>query len=527
MKILTAEQMREVDRLSTEISGIPSLILMENAGFGLYLAIRERFEATENPRIAIICGKGNNGGDGLVLARQLINRGYSPDVFLLAKKSEVSGDAAVNLNILDQSNYPVFQISSGEEWYAAASSLEVYDLIVDAILGTGITSPLRGFYSQVVSDINETEAFILAVDIPSGMFSDTVEPPAQSVWADMTVTFTAPKSAQVLGEGLEAVGELIVAPIGSPPELMDRPEFFVNLLTLDSVAAHWRSRTKASHKGTYGHVAVISGSRGKSGAACLSSFAALRTGSGLVTAFIPESIQAQVASMHPEVMTEGYFATEEGTFSASAAEAVLADLTGKDAAAVGPGLTIHPETVEFVRRIIRESKVPLIIDADGLNALSQEFLAGRNSRSAPLILTPHPGEFARLTERPVTEIMSQPVEAARAFSTAHSVWLVLKNFRTLIATPEGQVFVSPTGNPGMATAGMGDVLTGVLTSVIGASFAQGQIGPENVTAAACFGVFLHGLAGDLASSEINENALIAGDVVEFLDNAFETLSGPI
>jgi len=524
MKILTAEQMREVDRLSTTVFGIPSLTLMENAGFNLYLAVHESFEEPENLEIAIICGKGNNGGDGLVLARQLITRGYSPDVFLVAARAEISGDAAVNLNILDTSNYPVFEITSGDKWYATASNLGIYDVIVDAILGTGITKPLRGFYSQIVSDINETEAFVLAVDIPSGMFSDTVERPPLSVWADMTVTFTAPKIAQVLGEGIEAVGDLIVTPIGSPSELMDKPEYLLNLLTPETLSSLCQRRAENSHKGTYGHVSVIAGSRGKSGAAVLSSFAALRTGSGLVTAFVPEAVQDQVASGHPEVMTAGYSATDQGTFAVSAADQVLRDLSGKDAAALGPGLTTNPQTVEFVHSLVRQSTIPLIIDADGLNALSQDTAQLVNEHGSPLILTPHPGEFSRLTGNPVTEILQLPVETARAFAMDHAIWLVLKNFRTLIATPQGQVFISPTGNPGMATAGMGDVLTGVLTSAVGTSMAQEASEPEDITAAVCFGVFLHGLAGDLAAEEIHQNALVAGDVIEFLDTAYETLS---
>jgi NAD(P)H-hydrate epimerase len=223
-------------------------------------------------------------------------------------------------------------------------------------------------------------------------------------------------------------------------------------------------------------------------------------------------------------MTSGYPSTDQGTFSASAAESVLADLVGKDAAALGPGLTTHPETVEFVRSIVQRSGIPLIIDADGLNALAQETSQLANDDGVPLILTPHPGEFSRLTGKPVSEILQSPIESARAFATEHSVWLILKNFRTLVATPAGEVFVSPTGNPGMATAGMGDVLTGVLTSAVGTSIAQGNTSPEDVTRAVCFGVFLHGLAGDLAVEEINENALVAGDVIGFIDTAYETLS---
>lgn len=523
MKILTSEQMREIDRLTTEISGVPSLLLMENAGFHLYSALRERFGDLRDLDIAVVCGKGNNGGDGMALARQLRQRGVQPDVFLLADRSDVSGDAAVNLDILVKSGLPVFEVASPELWDEIVAGLDTYDVIVDAILGTGITKPLSGLYSRVVADINETGAFVLAVDIPSGMFSDSVEAAVRTIRADATVTFTAPKVAHALGRDLEALGEVSVVSIGTPPELLDREDFRLNLLDPAEMTALVEPRPVDAHKGHFGHVAIIAGGRGKAGAAALGSLAALRAGSGLVTALTPIEVQSWVAASRPEIMTEGLASTSAGAFRSSAAEAALQLLEGKDAAGIGPGVTTDPETVRFVRRLVETSPVPLVIDADGLNAFegAVERLANRHGR--PLVLTPHPGEFSRLTGRPVSELLGDPANEAARFAEEHSLWLVLKNFRTLIAAPDGQVFVSPRGNPGMATAGMGDVLTGVLTSALGRCASRGLLDPEDVTRAICLGVFLHGLAGDLAEERWGEEAMAAGDVIECLGLAHKAL----
>ena len=523
MKILTADQMREVDRLSTEQAGIPSLTLMENAGFHLYLALRDRFDDLENLNIAILCGKGNNGGDGMVLARQLMQREIYPDVLLLAQHEQISGDAAVNLGILAQSGLPVFEISDEDAWEEFSKTLEVYDIVVDAILGTGISKPLHGFFSRVVADLNDLPAFVLSVDIPSGMMSDSVQAPPQCVAADATVTFTAPKIAHILNEDLEAIGELSVVSIGTPMSLLDVPQHRLDVLTLEECADAVLPRPAASHKGTYGHVALISGSRGKAGAAALCSRSALRAGSGLVTVLTPLDAQATVAGFHPEIMTEGLPATADGTFAREAATIALDQLRRMTVAGIGPGLTTHPETVEFIRTLVAASPIPLIIDADGVNAFANESELMRNEAGQPLILTPHPGEFSRLTGRSVPEILKDPVEHALEFAGKQGVWLVLKGFRTLIATPDGEVYVSPCGNPGMASAGMGDVLTGVLTSLLGQYVASGLRDPASVTKAVCLGVFLHGLAGDAAAEETGWEHLVAGDVIGQLGTAYDQL----
>ncbi len=523
MKILTAEQMREVDRLSTEEAGIPSLTLMENAGFHLYLALRDRFDDLADLDIAIICGKGNNGGDGLVLARQLAQREIYPDVILLAPHEQISGDAAVNLAILSNSGLPVFEISTEENWDEFSTTLDVYDIVVDAILGTGITQPLHGFFARVVADLNDSPAFVLSVDIPSGMVSDAVSAPPSCVTADATVTFTAPKIAHVMNQDLEAIGELSIVSIGTPRSLLDRSEYRLNLLTAEELADAVLPRPVASHKGLYGRAALISGSRGKAGAAGLCSISALRTGSGLVTVLTPRDAQATVAGFHPEIMTEGLGATADGTFSRDAARSALDLLQEMNVAGIGPGLTTNEETVDFIRTVVAESPVPLIIDADGLNAFQGCTDRLENERGHPLVLTPHPGEFSRLCGRSIADILKDPIGSATDFVADHDVWLVLKSYRTLIATPDGTVYVSPCGNPGMATAGMGDVLTGVLTSLVGQYAASGLRDRTDITRAVCLGVFLHGRAGDTAADEQGWEHLVAGDVIETLGEAFAEL----
>jgi len=521
MKILTAKQMQEIDHLTSEEFGVPSLTLMENAGFGLYLALENMVADLSESSIAIICGKGNNGGDGFVLARQLLQRGVFPDIFLLAEAKSVQGDAAVNLQALLKSDYPVVEITDEESWAESSDSLLSYDVVVDAILGTGICKPLKGLFAKVVTDINESGALVLSVDIPSGMYTDAMEEQDLTVWADRTVTFTAPKIAHVLNPAQEALGELEIVPIGTPPALLEKPEYYLNLLGLEEASECLLPRPVSSHKGTYGHVALICGSRGKTGAASLSSSAALKSGSGLVTAFIPEAIQDVVASYQTELMTEGFPSTESGSFSRRAVTPVLRLLQDKSAAGIGPGLSTHPETIEFVHSIVQQSSVPLVIDADALNAFQGHLEALCNENGQPLVLTPHPGEFSRLLGVPTPEVLRNQVEVSREFCQAHSVWLVLKTFSSLIVSPQGTVFVSPLGNPGMASAGMGDVLTGVITSLIGQYSNLKNPETADITRAASLGVFLHGLAGDLAAEETGWEALIARDLLEALADAYQ------
>ncbi len=523
MKILTAEQMRQIDRLSTDQYGVPSLLLMENAGLNLYLELARRFRIPDRLQITIVCGKGNNGGDGMVLARHLLLRGCAPEVILLANASEVSGDARTQLEILQKSDCPIKEITTEEGWEPIAQRLRDCDIVVDALLGTGLTKPLGGLYRQVAEDINGSGAFVLAVDIPSGMSSDSTAGGSPCVHADLTVTFTAPKTAHVLNQDQESIGELVVVPIGSPPQLLDAPDLYVNLMDEEQVAGYRLPRRIASHKGDFGHVVLVAGSRGKSGAGVLSARAALKTGAGLVTAAVPETVQPIVAAGQPEVMTEALAATEEGTVAEAALDQALSILKGKDAAGLGPGLSRNSQSVWFIRQLVRKCPVPLILDADGLNAFEDQPDLICNDHDQPLVLTPHPGEFSRLCGRTARDILADPPSAARLFAQERRLWLVLKGFRTVVAAPDGQVYVCPRGNQGMATGGTGDVLTGVLTSLLGFCSAQKLTRPEQVTRTVIFGVYLHSLAGDLAAAAKGPETLTAGDIVEHLGAAYRKM----
>lgn len=524
MKILSAAQMREVDRQTTQKYGIPSLLLMENAGINLYLTLEDYFEDLHQQRIAILCGKGNNGGDGIVLARQLQQRGIHPDLFLLGKISEVTGDARVNLDVYRKTGDPLQQITSLAQWREISATLPRYDIIVDALLGTGITQPLQGLYAEVVSAINLSDAFVLSVDIPSGMFSDSLEGGAPAVIADVTVTFTAPKIAHILSPDQEVMGDLRIVPIGSPAELMNRPDYYVNLMTRELAGFYVPRREIKAHKGNFGHVGIISGSRGKAGAAALCSSAALRAGSGLVTAYVPELVQPVVASFRPEVMTEGLPCTARGTLDLKAGAVLLDLLSHKDAAGMGPGLTTERGTVQFVHKVTQNSPIPLLLDADALNAFEGNTRKLVNRKKQPLVITPHPGEFSRLLGQPTPQVLANRLELTRNFAREQGLWVVLKGFRTLLATPEGEIFVCPLGNPGMATAGMGDALTGVLTSLLGTYACRGMTEPQQITQALILGIYLHSLAGDLAVRESGPEALTAGDVIDHLGKAYQELA---
>jgi len=405
-----------------------------------------------------------------------------------------------------------------EEWAKLRPELCAATLLVDAILGTGLAGPVEGFLLEVIRDINDSFARVplVAVDIPSGIGSDSGALLGESLQARYTVTFTAPKWSQILPPSCERVGELITTPIGTPPSVYaNDPEIWLNLLGAEDLAPFTKPREADSHKGDFGHVLVVGGSRGKSGAAALAAMGALGAGAGLVTAATPAGILPLVAGFAPTIMTEPLAETEVGSVSLAAFDygrfaAVAAD---KSVLAIGPGLSTNPSTVEFARRVIRDfTKLPIVIDADGLNAFAgaADLLQGKGRK---LILTPHPGEMARLAGVKTQQVQDQRVEVARKFATQHQVYLVLKGNRTLIAEPGGQVYVNPTGNPGMATAGTGDVLTGMIAGLL----AQHPDAPvEKVVAAA---VYWHGAAGDVAAARRGEISLTAMDLLHDLPRA--------
>jgi len=527
MKILTAAQMREVDRITSEELGIPSLLLMENAGISVVRVMEERFRPLAGHRIAILCGKGNNGGDGFVVARQLWMRGLRPQVVLLADPGAIRGDARVNYDALCKFGCQPRVVRDTKDWTAVKPDLLAATLLVDAILGTGLSGPVEGFLGEVLRDLNSSFGHLplVAVDIPSGLPNDTGAPVGESLDADLTVTFTAPKIGQIFPPNCERVGALAVCPIGTPPEVYEeRAEFYLNLITPGEIARFARPRPRAAHKGDFGHVLVVSGSRGKTGAAAMTGEAALKIGAGLVTVATAESALPVVAGFVPELMAEPLAETDAGSISARALEYGRFQklLESKDVLAMGPGLSTHPDTVAFVRRVVREFQVPAVLDADALNAFAGEpkLLEGRK---APLVLTPHPGEMARLAGVSTAEVQANRVELARRLATERGVFIVLKGFRTLVATPQGQVYVNPTGNAGMATGGTGDVLTGFIAGLM-AQFAE-----EPLADVLCAAVYVHGLAGDLALPETGEKALVATDLIRRLPQVWarlaETLPG--
>lgn len=503
--------MREVDRRTMEL-GIPSLILMENAGHRVVEFLAERFAPLAGHRIVILCGKGNNGGDGFVVARQFHTRirPRSLAVVLAGSPEELRGDAAENFRMLRLCGCPVKQEISPEMRNAT--------IVLDALLGTGLKGPATGRMLELIREINGgfPDAKIVAVDISSGLDSDTGAIPGEAVRADCTVTFTAPKVGQVLPPGCERVGELRVCSIGSPPDLYENDDsIYLSLVEATQLRPLFQPRKPGAHKGDFGHVLVIGGSRGKTGAAAMAGVAALRSGAGLVTVASAESAVPVVASHAPELMTEPLPETEMGSISLRAFDYErLADLLrNKAVVALGPGLGTHPDTVAVVRRLVEESAQLMVIDADGLNALAGTEFKGR----AP-ILTPHPGEMARLAGTSTSEVQADRVGVARTFAMERGVTLVLKGRRTVLAFPDGRVWVNPTGTPAMATGGAGDILTGMIAGLL----SQFPDEPETAIAAA---VYLHGRCGELGAAAVGEKVLLATDLLQFLPEAMDECAG--
>lgn len=521
MRILSAEAMREVDRRAIEEIGIPSLVLMENAARGLADVVDEADELLELEApvgsVAIFCGPGNNGGDGLALARHLDGRGYELAVFLVLGEKELSGDAAVQQEICEQAGIELFPLDPDGDLGPALAVAREADLMVDALFGTGLGRPLEGGYADLVEALNELPVPRLAVDLPSGLNGSRHDVFGPAVEADVTVTFAALKPATVLPPAAERVGEVVVTDLGIPPWLVDEAEEEAGILQLmepRELASELPPRRPESHKGDFGHGVLVAGSPGKAGAAILAARGAVRAGIGLLTAAVPEPLWAAVDGASLESMTLPLPASAEGTFGSAAADRVLAFLEDKDALAVGPGLGQGEETGEAVRRLVLEAEVPLVLDADGLNAFAGR--AGElEERRAPTVLTPHPGELGRLLGTSSQEVQEDRVAAVRRGAAETGAVVVLKGHQTLVATPEGDVHLCPVGNPGMASGGTGDVLTGVLL---------GLLARLDDLPAACLGVYLHGLAGDLALEARGEESLAAGDLLDHLGDAFAYLA---
>lgn len=524
MRILSAGQMRRVDELSTNVYGIPSLLLMENAAAQVVSVLRARRKELDSERIAIVCGKGNNGGDGMAVARQLLLHDIHPDVYLLASSEEISGDARVNFNILRalEPSEPV-ELPDEKSWHEYLPLADGYDVIIDALLGTGLSRPVAGYLGRVIDEINASDAFICSIDLPSGMIADAASGGAPTVHADLTVTFTAPKIAQILGRDYGLTGELVIVPIGSPAALVEAREHRLHLLSADDVRRLLPPRPAHSHKGDYGHILVVAGSQGKAGAAALAGMAALRGGAGLVTVATPKSSLPVVASFYPQLMTHPLAETARGAVAATAAKPLLKLLSSFDAMVLGPGLGTDDETVEFVQRVIEESELPTVLDADGINAFAAktELLIGHGNPS--VVLTPHPGELSRLLGESTEQLLENRLDVALEFAKLYQKHLVLKGHRSLVAAPDGDVFVNVTGNAGMATAGTGDVLSGLIAALLGRRPGRDATQPPVLARAISAAVYLHGRAGDLARQDMGEESMTAADLLDYLSDAFDEL----
>jgi len=509
MKITTAAEMREIDRATTERFGVPSLTLMENAGTAVAQFILESFASAE--RIAVVCGKGNNGGDGFVVARKLHCAGRVVEVLLLAAPGELKGDAAA---MFEQLPVPPIVVQSAQELQAeAARSLGNCSLLVDAVLGTGFKPPVEGLYADAIAVMNSGGKPIVSVDIPSGADSDamTVQSGTRIVRADVIVTFTIPRPAHVFGQLTR--GPVIVAPIGSPDAAIES-KLKLEVTTARDLAAFLAPRPIDSNKGMFGHVLFVGGSLGKSGAAAMAGMAALRAGAGLVTVATAKSTLPNVAGFAAELMTEPLAETDTGGIGiASVKNSKLQQLASTmTVVAIGPGIGRHPETVEFVHEAVRTLKAPLVIDADGLNAFDGKTELLDGSKRA-LILTPHPGEMARLAGASTKAVQADRLNVARNFAREHRLVLVLKGSLTIIALPDGTAWVNPTGNPGMATGGTGDILTGMTAGILAQM-------PTDAARAAVAAAYLHGLAGDVAAESMGQHSLVATDLLAGLPETF-------
>ena len=520
MKITTAAEMSAIDRATTQNHGVPSLTLMENAGGAVADFAREHWPSAN--RITVVCGRGNNGGDGFVAARRLHTAGKVVEVLLLGPAEGLKADAAAMLARLPIR--PIALTSAEDIARESARSLAGADLIMDAIFGTGFVpradpSPTAKLAIAAIAAINAASAPVLSVDLPSGADADATsapDPQATSINAPLcrssaVITFTAPKPAHLFAAFTR--GPIVVAPIGTPDSAIISSQH-LQAVTPQEVSALFAPRALDSNKGRFGHVLVVAGSLGKSGAAAISAMAALRTGAGLVTVATPASVLPTVAAFAPELMTEPLGDLHSQSAALADAAHCLELAKSRSVLAIGPGLSQRPGVSDFVRRVVKGAHSPVVLDADGLNAYAgapQELAGAR-----PLILTPHPGEMARLTGHTVAQVQADRVGSARDFARRHRCILVLKGFRTVVAYPNSEVWVVATGNPGMATGGTGDILTGIIAGAI-AQF------PARIDEAVRAAVFLHGLAGDAACAHSGPESLVATDLLRYLPMAFRLM----
>ena len=510
MYLATAEQMANLDKKTIFDIGIPGVVLMENAGRGTAEIILKEFSEIKKNKVSVIAGKGNNGGDGYVIARYLINKGIEVKVFILSEIKNIKGDAKINLDILLKMGIKPTEILDQNKFNSIKKDILESKLIIDGIFGTGLSSEVKGLYKEVIEFINQTNIPIVSIDIPSGLSASTGNILGTSVKASLTCTFGLAKIGQVIYPGVDMVGKLHIIDISIPSFLIDEADIKTKLIDKEILSPFFKSRSGDSHKGDFGHLLVLSGSPGKTGAAYMVSESAMRVGTGLVTLGIPASLNPIMENKLTEAMTYPLPETSYGTLGDVSLPAIWEILDGKKAIVIGPGISVSDETFLLIKDLIKENSLPMVVDADGITLIAKEpeiLLKSPN----PIILTPHPGEMARLLNSSTLDVQKNRIKVAQNFAKKYNVVLVLKGARTVIATPDGYTFINPTGNPGMASGGTGDVLTGM----IGGFLAQG-FSPKD---AAVAGVYLHGLAGDIAAKKIGEIPLIATDIIDNIGEA--------
>ncbi|HKW61569.1 MAG TPA: NAD(P)H-hydrate dehydratase [Candidatus Acidoferrum sp.] len=528
MKALTAAEMREVDRLTTERYGIPSLQLMENAGKKAADAVWRVAAGRDRVHVCVLCGRGNNGGDGFVTARYLRESKVPTRVFLFGKQEEVHGDAGVNLSRWLEAGDKVETIGEDADWERNWPKVSSCNVIVDAMLGTGLRGAASGVVARAISEVNEFSrkataprpALILAVDTPSGLPSDGASTGGPVLFAHRTVSFTAPKVGQLLSPNSDACGALEVVSIGSPLALIEEVgKGALRYASVDEFSFVPLVRAASSHKGSFGHVLIVAGSLGKSGAAILAGYASLCGGSGLTTVASPDVILSTIASAHSEYMTEPLVSTELGTVSsANLSSGRFAEiLKGKSVLALGPGLGMHGQTQEAIRQLVRESTLPIVLDADGLNAFAGKAELLKERKSAFLTITPHPGEMARLLGVSNAEVQSDRLKAAVKGAGRWNCHVILKGVHTLIVAPDGRSWVNTSGGPALAKGGSGDTLTGLLAAL------TAQFGTHDWLRVLALGVLLHGVAADLLTLEEEPSGVLATEVAEWIPRAREWL----
>ncbi len=514
MILVTASEIKEMDRRTIESYGIPGLVLMENAGRGATRFLLDTFGEKFPIGVAVLAGRGNNGGDGYVIARCLAQKGISVTVYLLTERAAVTGDAAANLKLLDPIGVPVVELPDSKAFGRCKPQMRRWDLWVDAILGTGLSSDVKEYFHEVIAFMNQLNKPVMAVDIPSGLNSDTGRPCGICVRATATATFAFAKLGHVIYPGAEYTGALRVVDIGIPDYIVNQVGPRHRVLSADLIRGYIQPRPPETHKGRTGHLLVIAGSPGKTGAAAMTAISALRAGAGLVTLAVAQSLNPILEALVLEAMTAPLPDVPPGILDESAAEGILQLADSKMCLALGPGIGQAAETRALVRRLLRESPAPLVIDADGLNNLAGQTLLLKNLK-VPAVITPHPGEMARLLDISVARVQQDRIRCARDFAMEFHSHVVLKGARTVIAHPDGSVYINPTGNPGMASGGMGDVLTGLIAGFITQGFS-----PES---AAHAGVYLHGAAADKLARTRAPFGFLAGDVMNIIPDEINSL----